>query len=281
MLANLGRAALISILVGLSSVSVHSKTLHEKVVLSYGKFGDEFFVIYDYLVKTSVEGFDFLTSRGITPWDVYWHYRQGEGESPAMIYLLPIHWRECAEDKCPLYLIEVRDGAWDVTGKHLVNWKQVDEYVFVLSFREQLRLRQHHLPSRSGLDYVEILDGLFGPSFNLMRPLSFKEISVGRHDVDGDSVDELFVYIEHSGFCGTIGCEGTIFQRQQNDWRVIGGFRSLFGSVDSVGDERGHLILKGTGKDGYRTLKSPTEIHRWDGTQYDWECLDNCGDRGG
>lgn len=82
-----------------------------------------------------------------------------------------------------------------------------------------------------------------------------KNIYIGRHDVNGDGVTELFVYNTHSSWCGSAGCQTDIFEGSGKNWQNIGGGPLL----ERVMEES---------VCGYRSLKGVDGIYRWDGKEY-------------
>ena len=82
-----------------------------------------------------------------------------------------------------------------------------------------------------------------------------RNIYVGRYDVNGDGVTEIFVFNTHSSWCGSAGCDTDIFERVGDDWRDIGG--GLLAT--NVMDES---------VCGYRSLKGVDGIYRWNGKEY-------------
>ena len=82
-----------------------------------------------------------------------------------------------------------------------------------------------------------------------------RNIHVGRFDLNGDGVAELFISNQHSAWCGSIGCGDTIFEKRGGYWHNIGG---------------GPLVERVMEESvcGYRSLKGTDGIYRWNGRYY-------------
>ena len=96
------------------------------------------------------------------------------------------------------------------------------------------------------------------------------DMYVGRFDINGDGVEELFVTIFHGYVCGTAGCETVVFERKQGAWHALTslsaviafGLPMLYVSDEAIG--------------GYRTLYSDYDGLRWNGKEYASFCVRRC-----
>lgn len=78
---------------------------------------------------------------------------------------------------------------------------------------------------------------------------------MGRFDLNGDGVAELFVSNHHSAFCGSIGCEYIIFEKRDGVWHTLGGGPLV-------------VLVMEESVCGHRSLKGTDGIYRWDGKEY-------------
>ena len=120
-------------------------------------------------------------------------------------------------------------------------------------------------------EWVKMTPGDFGAESEFLDRFVFEEyekgeiysspysrernIHVGRFDLNGDGVAELFVFNSHSSWCGSAGCSTHIFEVTGNGWRDIGG---------------GPLVVNVANESvcGYRSLKGSDGIYRWNGAYY-------------
>jgi hypothetical protein len=93
----------------------------------------------------------------------------------------------------------------------------------------------------------------------------------GRYDINGDGVEELFVTIQQSFVCGTVGCETPIFQMTPDGWRELS---SITVRVSIRGGPR--LSVSDEVIDGYRTLLADYYGLHWNGEQYIGYCRRDC-----
>ncbi len=59
------------------------------------------------------------------------------------------------------------------------------------------------------------------------RMIREKSTWIAWFDLDEDGKDELFVLIDHSDTCGTIGCGGTVLEHDANGWRRLSSLRPV------------------------------------------------------
>jgi hypothetical protein len=99
-------------------------------------------------------------------------------------------------------------------------------------------------------------------AFNVatLRDVTIRDVVVGHPDLDGDGAPELLVVIEHSYYCGTVGCPAYLFTPCKG--------RYLF--VDEFTYEG--MWLTDEARGGWRTFLTDEEIWRWDGLRYVSEC---------
>lgn len=48
------------------------------------------------------------------------------------------------------------------------------------------------------------------------------DVSIARGDLNDDGVPEIFLLVENSLWCGSIGCRGVILQKVGDDWKEVG-----------------------------------------------------------
>ena len=90
-------------------------------------------------------------------------------------------------------------------------------------------------------------------------------------DGDGDGMDELLFWVNDSNNCGTAGCLGFLYQRQQGRWQEIAGrFR-----VDA---EYG-ICVKDVKSRGRPVLTFDRNALVWTGKDYREFCVYNCAGR--
>lgn len=93
----------------------------------------------------------------------------------------------------------------------------------------------------------------------------------GRFDINGDSVEELFVTISHNYVCGTAGCTTPIFQITPSGWQKLSSISPMI--LLSSGPE---IIVADEVIDGYRTLYTDYTGLHWNGEQYIGYCRRDC-----
>ncbi len=59
------------------------------------------------------------------------------------------------------------------------------------------------------------------------RRIREKSTWIGWFDLDEDGKDELFVLVNQSYSCGSIGCDGTVLEHDANGWRRLSSLRSV------------------------------------------------------
>lgn len=96
---------------------------------------------------------------------------------------------------------------------------------------------------------------------------------VGRTDLNKDGQAELFVFVAHTAFCGSVGCETHIFEKSGQGWKELTQLMVLEGSTDGPG--QASLSTKDEGLK-YLTLYSYYYGLRWNGKEYAQFCLGPC-----
>lgn len=95
--------------------------------------------------------------------------------------------------------------------------------------------------------------------------ISNKDIFVGRHDLNDDGEEELFVLIYHFAYCGTVGCNTIIFQKVNGVWKSLAEFSVYAPGKTSWGEV--YLYAKQEGQE-YKTIYGKPENLRWDRGDY-------------
>ena len=103
------------------------------------------------------------------------------------------------------------------------------------------------------------------------EPLRRYVLYLGRYDLNGDGVEELFVTIEQGFVCGTAGCTTLIFQKTSEQWRELSSIMVMIS--DRVGPE---LLVSDEVIKGYRTLYAEFDGLRWNGREYASFCVKRC-----
>lgn len=119
-------------------------------------------------------------------------------------------------------------------------------------------------------------------------------IHVGRFDLNGDGVNELFVLIEHMGWCGTIGCPAYVLEKKNGQWQLLtavdvdqeterpkGYFLSvpenfIYAFIPDCAKRRHFLAQVPAVNAGYRTLYGFQGGRYWNGKEYHSFCLYRC-----
>lgn len=97
---------------------------------------------------------------------------------------------------------------------------------------------------------------------------------IGRYDLNGDGVEELFVRISYGFICGTVGCETVIFEKTSGGWRELSIlYTSHFGTVRQI-----YLNVTEESSTGYKTIDSVFYGLRWNGKKYVVFCRRNCSE---
>ena len=97
---------------------------------------------------------------------------------------------------------------------------------------------------------------------------------IGRYDLNGDGVEELFVRISYGFVCGTVGCETVIFEKTSIGWTELSIlYVSHFGTVRQI-----YLNVADESSTGYKTIYSVYDGLRWDGKKYVVFCRRNCSE---
>ena len=98
--------------------------------------------------------------------------------------------------------------------------------------------------------------------------LTLDEVFVGRHDINNDLQDELFVHMEVS--CGSVGCPTAVFEKRDGEWE------KLFSNISVLGHERvdGELVyfldVWNDPDTGHRSVFSYFAGFRWTGERYEY-----------
>ena len=98
--------------------------------------------------------------------------------------------------------------------------------------------------------------------------LTLDRVFVGRHDVNEDGRDELFVYAQYS--CGTVGCPTGVFARHDGEWVPLFSDLAVLGDT-TLNDE--WVIVMDVWTDpesGHKTIFSYYEGFRWTGKIYEY-----------
>ena len=82
-----------------------------------------------------------------------------------------------------------------------------------------------------------------------------QDVLVGRFDLNDDGSEEIFLVIESSYYCGSIGCPSIVLKRDGNTWIKI-----------SDGHHGGWVLTERVC--GYRSLGSRDGVERWNGKKY-------------
>ena len=103
------------------------------------------------------------------------------------------------------------------------------------------------------------------------EPLRRYVLYSGRYDINGDGVEELFVTIEQSSVCGTVGCETPIFEMTPDGWRELSSIMVMVSIIDGP-----EIFASDEVIDGYRTLHTDYYGLHWNGEQYIGYCRRDC-----
>ena len=98
--------------------------------------------------------------------------------------------------------------------------------------------------------------------------LTVKHILVGRHDITGDGVAELFVYIAHTGWCARNDCELHVFENRAGMWlRAVN--ESISTGTDWIEGERIDILNVWVDpKTGSKTVHGSNSGFRLTGSSY-------------
>ena len=97
--------------------------------------------------------------------------------------------------------------------------------------------------------------------------LTLDEVFVGRHDVNDDRQDELFVNMEVS--CGSVGCPTAVFEKKDGEWEKISSNISVLGHKRVDGGFVHYLDVWTDPSTGYKTVFSYYAGLRWTGEGYE------------
>lgn len=131
------------------------------------------------------------------------------------------------------------------------------------NFGQDLAFIEHHLREEWPYSYeVEPGEGV--------DLLTRDEVFVGRYDVNGDGMDELFVYAQVS--CGTVGCPAYIFESSQGDWAEIEEISglSVIGSIKIDGRRVIVMEVWTDPETGDKNVFSEYAGFRWTGEAYEY-----------
>lgn len=100
---------------------------------------------------------------------------------------------------------------------------------------------------------------------------------VGKFDLNDDGIDELFLGVFQSYYCGTIGCNVLIFKRSgPKEWRFMSSMLTYDNGQDRSWPTRICATVERRG--GWRTLYSSADILLFrSGTEYVDTCPPSCG----
>lgn len=95
--------------------------------------------------------------------------------------------------------------------------------------------------------------------------LELRNLYIGRYDLNGDGVAELFVVFSYTAFCGTAGCENPIFPKRRGRWVEIAGLDGGgWISPEESGATACHFIeVPGERRHGWLTLIGLEHGLRW------------------
>ena len=102
------------------------------------------------------------------------------------------------------------------------------------------------------------------------------EAHVGRYDINGDGVAELFVRPGFDvGFCGAWACQILVYARRTEGWVEIGGLTGV--ASGPPGPDQYELVYVWRDPTtGHRTVFVFHDGLRWTGTGYEWSCYRRC-----
>ena len=99
--------------------------------------------------------------------------------------------------------------------------------------------------------------------------MTLDDIYVGRFDVNGDDVEELFVFVYYSTWCGKTGCNMHVFERGGGDWVEVVYARPYPRAQEDDGQRVYGLSVWTDPETGYKTVYASSSGFRWTGERYE------------
>lgn len=101
------------------------------------------------------------------------------------------------------------------------------------------------------------------------EPVTPVTLAVDTFDLNDDGIEEIFVYFEHSFFCGTAGCTSTALGYNGDEWEEIASMHSYRPIRVVLQDiTRGYHDIALNNDIGLRHLNLGLHIWKWDGQRY-------------
>ena len=144
-----------------------------------------------------------------------------------------------------------------------------------VSADETLQLRRGNLGN--DLDFIDKFLKVLEPDFYRptkdfgegFREMTLDDIYVGRFDVNGDDVEELFVFVYYSTWCGKTGCNMHVFERGGGDWVEVVYARPYPRAQEDDGQRVYGLSVWTDPETGYKTVYASSSGFRWTGERYE------------
>ena len=120
--------------------------------------------------------------------------------------------------------------------------------------------------------FLQVLEpDFYKPKADLvgLREMTLDDIYVGRYDVNGDQVEELFVFVYYSTWCGKTGCNLHVFAKEGGDWVEAISARPSPWIEEYEGGRAYYLIVWTDPETGIKTVWTPSSGFRWTGERFE------------
>ena len=120
--------------------------------------------------------------------------------------------------------------------------------------------------------FLQVLEpDFYKPKTDLggLREMTLDDIYVGRYDVNGDQVEELFVFVYYSTWCGKTGCNLHVFAKEGGDWVEAISARPSPWIGEYEGERVYSLNVWTDPETGLKTVWTSSSVFRWTGERYE------------